>query len=139
MGGVSSQHVDRLDLAAGARLVRPERTEPTAVLPTQPTPGVVDALALATSYADELLVGTARDTHRAVADRMFGVADRATGGLSRGPRLLHDGIAASVYGSISLALRTAGFSLVRLSRAGITGPPLDDSAPGRALQSAVNG
>ena len=136
MGRVSSQHVD---LAAGARLVRPERTEPTAVLPTQPTPGVVDALALAASYADELVVGTARDTHRAVADRLFGVADRATGGLSRAPRLLHDGIAASVYGSIGIALRTAGVGLARLSRAGVTGPPLDASAPGRALHSAVNG
>ncbi len=135
MWRVSSQHVD---LAAGARLVRPEQAEPTAVLPTQPAPGVVDALALAATYADELLVGTARDTHRAVADRLFGVAERATGGLATAPRVVHDGIAGSVYGSISLALRTASAGLARLAGTGV-GPRLDDSKGGRALHSAVNG
>jgi pimeloyl-ACP methyl ester carboxylesterase len=134
---VSLQH---LDLSGGARLVRPdEPAEPTAVLPAEPTPGVVDALALAASYADELLLGTARDTHRAVAGRLFGTAERVGGGaVVAAPRLLHDGIAASVYGSISLTLRAVGSGLGLLGRTG-AGPRLDDSAPGRALHAAVNG
>jgi pimeloyl-ACP methyl ester carboxylesterase len=138
---VTTQPLDvTRDLPGGARLVRPDAGEPTAVRPGEPSPGVVDALALASAYAEELIVGTARDTHRAFADRIFGTVERlATGPAITGPRLLHDGIAATVYGSIALTLRAAGEGLTRLSRAGISGPPLDDSAPGRALQSAVNG
>ncbi len=138
MRRVSTQH---LDLSGGARLLRPDApAEPTAVLPTDPAPGVVDALALAAAYADELLVGTARDTHRAFADRVFESASRVGAGpVVAAPRVLHDGVAATVYGSITLALRAAGEGLSRLSRAGVRGPALDDSAPGRALQSAVNG
>ncbi len=128
-----------LDLPGGARLVRPDGpAEPPAVLPAQP--GVVDALALAATYADEMLVGTARDTHRAVADRVFGIAERIGAGPAvAGPRRLHDGVAATVYGSITLSLRASGGGLARLSRAGVPGPALDGSASGRAVHAAVNG
>src|SRR5690242_2661860 len=129
MGGVSTQPLD----LGGARLVRPEApAEPTQVLPTDPTPGVVDALALAAAYADELLVGAARDTHRAIADRLFGAADKVGSKVGVGvavaaPRIVHDGIAGSIYGSISLTLRAAGRAFAGLSRAGVSGPALDDS------------
>lgn len=136
MGRVTAQQP--VHVTPGTRVVRPEAPAPGAVVPDQPEPGVVDALALAATYADELVLGTARDTHRAVADRLFGVADRATGGLARGPRLLHDGISGSVYGSLGLALRSMSRGLGVLARTGV-GPRLDESAPGRALHSAVNG
>ena len=48
--------------------------EPTEVTARHREPGVVDALALAARYVDEMVVRTTRDTHRAVADRAFGVA-----------------------------------------------------------------
>jgi pimeloyl-ACP methyl ester carboxylesterase len=103
-----------------------------------PDPGLADAAALAAAYADELLVGTARDTHMAVSRRVFGLLNLATRDAARGSQLLHDGIAGGIYGSLSLALRTAGLGFARLGRAQV-GPRLNDSTAGRALHSAVNG
>ncbi len=103
-----------------------------------PDPGLLDAAALAAAYADELIVGTVRETHMAVARRVFGLTNRATQGSARGLQTVHDGVSRGVYGSLSLALRAAGSGLTRLGRAEV-GPRLNDSAAGRALQSAVNG
>ncbi len=110
---------------------------PGAVRPAQPDPGLVDALGLAALFADELLVGTARDTHRAVADRFFGAATRA-GVLGPAPQAVHDGIAGLVYGSISRLLQGAGSGFSALGARGV-GPRLDAGPRGRVLQSAVNG
>ena len=102
-----------------------------------PDPGLLDAAALATTYADDLLVGTARDTHLAIARRVFGALGRVSHDARRVQRL-HDQMATGIYGSMSLALRAAGLGLTRLGRAEV-GPRLNDSTAGRALQSAVNG
>lgn len=101
-------------------------------------PGLLDALALLPAYADELVVATARDTHRAVAARTFRLADRVTAGAARPAQVLHDGIAGTVYVSTGAALRATGHGLARLGRRGV-GPRLDDSGAGRVLHSAVNG
>ena len=112
--------------------------EPTAFADPHPEPGLVDALALGALYADEILLGTARDTHRAVADRMFGFANRATMDSARLPQVVHDGIATSIYTSLSLGLRAAAKLFAKVGATGV-GPRLNDSPGGRVLQSAVNG
>lgn len=106
-------------------------------VPVHPDPGLLDAAALATAYADELLVGTARHTHLAVSKRVFGLLGTVSHDARRLQRV-HDGLAGGIYGSMSLALRTTGRQLTRLGRAQV-GPRLNDSTAGRAIQSAVNG
>ena len=103
-----------------------------------PEPGVVDALALAALYAEELVVGTTRDTHRAVANRVFGLANRGTRQAARVPQAVHDAVAGSIYTSISLAFTVAATGLAKVGASGI-GPRLNDSPQGRVLHSAVNG
>lgn len=98
---------------------------------------MVDALALAVRYADEIVVGTTRDTHRAVADRAFGLANRGTHQAAR-VQAVHDGVAAAVYGSLGLALRSVASGLGTVGATGV-GPRLNDSSSGRAVHSAVNG
>jgi hypothetical protein len=101
-------------------------------------PGLVDALALAAAYAEELLVATSRDTHRAVAGRVFGLLSRGTGRPGRATRVVHDAVTAGVYGGLGLTVRAAAGGLSRMGASGI-GPRLEDTARGRALRSAVNG
>jgi triacylglycerol esterase/lipase EstA (alpha/beta hydrolase family) len=101
-------------------------------------PGVVDALALATRYVDELVVGTARDTHQAVADRAFALTNRGTRQAARVPQVVHDRVVSGVYGSIGFALRSVEIGFTRVGATGV-GPRLNDSATGRAVHSAVNG
>ena len=122
-----------------------EQVTHVAVLPRggtaeaeHPEPGVVDALALAALYAEELIVGTTRDTHRAFAERAFGLANRGTLRAARAPQLVHDTVARSVYGSISLAITAAAVGLTKVGASGV-GPRLNDSRRGRVLHSAVNG
>jgi pimeloyl-ACP methyl ester carboxylesterase len=103
-----------------------------------PEPGVVDALALAALYAEELVVGTTRDTHRAIANRVFGLANRGTRHAARVPQAVHDAVAGSIYTSISLAFTVAATGLAKVGASGV-GPRLNDSPQGRVLHSAVNG
>jgi len=114
------------------------RVDPSRVTPENPEPGLVDALALVALYADEVLVGTARDTHRALASRAFTVARRTTMGAATVPQVVHDAVATGIYSSMSLTLRTAASALAAVGATGI-GPRLDDSPHGRVLHSAVNG
>ncbi|CAA9379170.1 MAG: hypothetical protein AVDCRST_MAG47-2003 [uncultured Nocardioidaceae bacterium] len=106
--------------------------------PEHPEPGVVDALALAALYAEELIVGTARDTHLAFADRAFGLANRGTMRAARVPQAVHDAVAGSIYTSISLAFTMAATGLAKVGADGL-GPRLNDSPQGRVLHTAVNG
>lgn len=100
--------------------------------------GVAGAAALAGEYADDLVLGTFRDVHRAVAGRVFGVTNRATAGSSRLPELLHDGISASVYCGIGAGLRSASAGLRAAERRGV-GPRLQARPAGRQVLSVVNG
>jgi pimeloyl-ACP methyl ester carboxylesterase len=101
-------------------------------------PSLLDALSLLSEVADEIVVGTARDTHFAVADRVEGLVRVATGGGSTVPRLVHRGVASAVYTGISLGLRSASKGLDAAATRGL-GPALDDDDRGRFLTSAVNG
>lgn len=101
-------------------------------------PGVAGALALAGSYADELVVGTVREVHGAVARRAFGLTNRATGHTGRRPQLLHDSVSKAVYGGIGTGIRLAAGVLEAAERRGL-GPRLEAHPAGRHVRSAVNG
>jgi putative serine esterase DUF676 len=90
-----------------------------------PGPTVLDALSLLAEVGDELLVGTARDTHLALLDRT--PAGR-----------VHRGIASAVYDGLGGGLRLASRGLDRAAATGM-GPRLEAGARGRFVTSAVNG
>jgi pimeloyl-ACP methyl ester carboxylesterase len=90
-----------------------------------PGPTLLDAASLLAEVADELVVGTARDTH-------FAVLDRTPAGR------VHRGIATAVYGGLGGGLRLASRGLDRAAATGL-GPRLEDGARGRFVSSAVNG
>ena len=90
-----------------------------------PGPTVIDALSLLAEVADQLVLGTARDTH-------FAVLDRTPAGR------VHRGIATAVYGGLGGGLRLASRGLDRAAATGL-GPRLEDDPRGRFVSSAVNG
>ena len=105
-----------------------------------PAPGasIFDALALATAAADELLLGSARDTHDAVTRRVHGVLRLGLGSAATPVETVHRGIAGAIYGGLGLALRGSSAGLDRLAATG-AGPRLEENPRGRFVSSAVNG
>lgn len=87
-------------------------------------PSVLDALSLLAETADELVVRSVRDTHRAWADRFGGHPGQ--------------GIASAVYAGVGLGLRATSMGLEKAAATGI-GPRLEDGPRGRFVSSAVNG
>lgn len=105
------------------------------------TAGPLGAAALATEYAEKLVLGTARDVHGAIASRVHGALDLVAGGPGVSHRL-HDGIAHSVYSGVGVGLRVSARGLRaadRLAERAGVGSRLDDTPRGRFLLSAVNG
>lgn len=98
----------------------------------------LDAAALAAEYAEDLVLGTIRDVHGALAGRIHGINDRLNGGGPTVSHRLHDGIATCVYGGISAGLKVGSKGLARVGRTGVGGR-LEDTPHGRFLTSAVNG
>jgi pimeloyl-ACP methyl ester carboxylesterase len=98
---------------------------------------VLDAAALAAEVAEDLVVGTVRDVHGAVAGRVHGVGDYVAGGTTLTHRV-HDGISHIVYTGISAGLKVSAKGLRAAGRAGIS-PAIEDSPRGRFVVSAVNG
>lgn len=94
-----------------------------------------DVAALALDYSDRLVVGTARDLHRAVSSRMF-KATRLVGG--RVPESLHDAAMTSVYGAVSGVLRVSSGTVRALASHGV-GRPIESGPRGRRVVAAVNG
>ena len=101
-------------------------------------PGLLAALGLAAQVADDLVVGTSRDVHGAVSRRVYAVARGVTGGRSRLPQRIHEGIAAGVYGGLRAGLRGAARVLGAVDSRGL-GPRLEDSSRGRFAVAALNG
>lgn len=126
-----------MPLTGGARRAEtfPVTTTP-ALAPTGP--GLLGAAALATDYADELLLGTVRDVHRAVASRVWDLANTLTAGAGRPSRAVHDTFATGVYAGLSRGLRAGGAALRAADRQGL-GPRTEATPAGRLLMSAVNG
>jgi len=96
------------------------------------------AAALAVEYADRLLVRTARDVHRAVSRRSFGLARRMTGSASAPVRLAHDAVSTGVYGAVSGGARVAGAALAAVDSRG-RARPLEAGRRGRLVSAVVNG
>ena len=71
----------------------------------------LDAAALAADYVEDLVVGTVREVHGAVAGRVHGINDRLNGGGPTVGHRLHDGIAKAVYGGISIGFRAGSSGL----------------------------
>ncbi len=101
-------------------------------------PRLLDAAALLSEVADELVVRTVRDTHDAWAARIHTVVRASTGTGSRVPEQVHRGVASGVYAGLGAGLRALSVGLGALAELGV-GPALEDTGPGRAAQAAVNG
>jgi pimeloyl-ACP methyl ester carboxylesterase len=102
-----------------------------------------DVTAVADLLGDlaEVVVDTTRDVHRAVAARVFRGVEKGVGPAAMPPRMMHDGVAETVYATVRTTLtslvRGAG-RLAALTRPG-TSPALADSPRGAAVVAAVNG
>ena len=94
----------------------------------RPRAGVLGALALAADTADELVLGTVRDVHGAVATRVRFLTGRPAG---TGP------VTTVVYSGIGWGLRATGHGLRAADRR--FGARIEESHAGRVLVSAVNG
>lgn len=101
-------------------------------------PGVLDALSLLAEVTDDLVVGTVRDTHLAVVDRVHGLLGRPTLRAESVPGTLHRTIASSLYAGLGLSLRAASAGLDRVAALEVD-PRLEADPRGRFLHSAVNG
>ena len=105
---------------------------------TRSDAGLLGAAALAADYAEDLLLGTVKDVHGAVAGRVYGLLEKAKGG---GPTLshrVHDGVSGAVYGGLGGGLRLAARGLRAADERGL-GPAVEATPQGRALVAAVNG
>jgi pimeloyl-ACP methyl ester carboxylesterase len=113
----------------------------TVRTPVEPGPGTLDTLSLLVEVADELVVGTARDTHLAWLDRVEGLVGGQVKGL--GPHhVVHRTLARGVYGSVGLGLRGARRGLDAVAAARPPQPTdrrLERGPRGRFVRSAVNG
>lgn len=104
-------------------------------------PRVLDAAALLSEIADEVVVRTVRDTHVAWLDRVHGILRRRAvdpGGVAPLTEVVHRGVAAGVYGGLGAGCRAAAAGLGALADRGV-GPALEDTPRGRFLTSAVDG
>jgi pimeloyl-ACP methyl ester carboxylesterase len=90
---------------------------------------------LGTALSD--VADVARDVHKAVATRLFGLA----GAPARPARLLHDGIANIAYSSTRIGLRLvpAVLGLAAAARVGASGTSVHDHPRGHFALGALNG
>ncbi len=108
-------------------------------------PGVLGALALAAEAADELVLGTVRDVHGAVAGRVWSLVGPGAAAGARAAAAgtsAHGRISSAVYAGIGGSLRAGARGLRAADRASEragVGGRLEDSHRGRMVLSAVNG
>ena len=101
-------------------------------------PGALGAAALAVEYVDDLVVGTVRDVHGAVAKRAFDLTNRRTAGSATLAQTWHDRISRALYTSLGAGMKVVSAGLGAAERRGL-GPRLEAKPSGRLLMSAVNG
>ncbi len=101
------------------------------------TAGVLAAAGLAAEKLDELVVGTVRDVHHAVATRAWQLPESVAGGRLASHRV-HDAVSAATYGGLGLALRGAARGLRAGERAGPR-VRLEEGRRGRFVLATVNG
>jgi pimeloyl-ACP methyl ester carboxylesterase len=105
---------------------------------TTPRVGLFGALALAAETADALVLCTARDVHSAIARRVYGITNLATGGSASVSEQVHGGVSSVVYSGIGAGVRAATKVLYAADRRGLGGR-LEATPRGRFAVSAVNG
>ncbi len=105
---------------------------------TSASPTVFGTAALAARYADDLLLGTARDVHGAIARRIWAPVNWGTRDAAKRSQTVHDGIAKAVYGGISAGLRGSARACDVADRRDL-GPRIDATPAGRRVVSVVNG
>ncbi len=98
---------------------------------------VLDAAALAADYAEDLIVGTVRDVHGAVAGRVHGVGDFIGGG-PRCPTACTTASPRSSSPGSAQASRPRPRACAPPAAAGVA-PRIDETARGRFVVAAVNG
>jgi pimeloyl-ACP methyl ester carboxylesterase len=98
---------------------------------------VLDAAALAAELAEDLLVGTVRDVHGAVSNRLHGVTDHLADATTIGHRI-HGGVSKVVYNGLSAGLKASAKGLRVASEVGI-GPDVEATPRGRFVRAAING
>jgi pimeloyl-ACP methyl ester carboxylesterase len=96
------------------------------------------ALALLADTADEVVLGTVRDVHGAVAKRVYGVTGTATVGSAKVSERIHTGVSSVIYNGLGAGLRAGGDRLRQADRRN-TGARVEDTPRGRFIVSAVNG
>ncbi len=101
-------------------------------------PRLLDAAALLSEIADEVVVRTLRDTHVAWADRVHGALRGPADAAPGVPEVAHRGIAAGVYAGLGVGLRVVSSGLGFLAEREL-GPALEDTSQGRVVNAAVNG
>jgi pimeloyl-ACP methyl ester carboxylesterase len=99
---------------------------------------VFGTAALAARYADDLLLGAARDVHGAIARRVWGPLNAGTRSAARPPQKVHDAISKAVYGGVSAGLRGSARACEAADRRDL-GPRIDATPAGRRVVSTVNG
>ncbi len=94
--------------------------------------------ALAARYADDLLLGGARDMHLAISGRVWSIVNPLTLGAGKPSQLVHDAIANGIYTSLGQGLRGGARLLEGQDRKG-RGRRTEDLRFGRHVTSVVNG
>ena len=94
--------------------------------------------ALAATYAEDLLLGAVRDTHLAISNRVWGLANPLTAGAAKPSQVVHDRIAGTIYSTLGAGLRTGAKVLERQDRKG-RGRRTEEFRFGRQVTSVVNG
>ena len=78
-------------------------------------PRLLDAAALISEVADDLVVRTVRDTHDAWAERVHTVLRASIGTESRVPELVHRGVASGVCAGLGAGFRALSAGLGALA------------------------
>ena len=99
--------------------------------------GLLGALALAADAADDVVLGTVRDVHCAVARRVHGLALRTTGGPGPAGEVVQGRLSSAIYAGVGSGLRATSRGLRAADRH--VGGRMEDTPGGRLVVSAVNG
>lgn len=100
--------------------------------------GVATAAGVALEYADRILLESVRDIHDSVSGRAHGGVKLALRHKTL-PHHLHHAIAGTVFASIGGSLRAGGRAFRTVDQWRPIGPPLERSAHGQFVVSALNG
>ncbi len=113
-------------------------TQPTArVSSDRSRAGLLGALALAADAADDVVLGTVRDVHCAVARRVHGLTLRTPAGSDPAGEVVQGRVSSAIYAGLGNGLRATSRGLRAADRH--VGGRIEDTPRGRLVVSAVNG